>query len=134
MQCLLIFQIYYEIYCHTHLKKERRHSQCFSFLINKFKRHWHIIVILAHVNLSLSTQKAGLLEMNYSLPKDGKAKILKPFIRKMFPTWQEMGHCRKQKMCSGHHHKALHDLVREDAQKGMGNLEKKKYKNARSHT
>lgn len=54
--------------------------------------------------------------MNYSLPKDRKAELLKPFTRKTFPTQQVMGHYRKQKKCSGHYCKALHDLVKDDAQ------------------
>lgn len=57
-----------------HTFKKNQHNQCLPFSINKFKRHWHIIIILAHANLSLSTKKAGLLEINYSVLEDGKAK------------------------------------------------------------
>ena len=59
-----------------------------------------------------------------------RPKNIKPFTRKMFSTWQQMQHCRKQK-CSGHHHKALHALVREDAQRhDVGSREE----NTLSHT
>lgn len=72
LQWLLAFQIYHWIYCHIHLEKQ--HNQFFPSSINKFMGHWHIIVFLAHANQSLSTQKAGLPEMNYSVSEGSKAK------------------------------------------------------------
>lgn len=39
--------------------------------------HKQVQETMAHANLSLSTQKAGLLEMNYSVSEDGKAKKTK---------------------------------------------------------
>lgn len=54
-----------------------QHIHCFPISINNFKRHWQIPIVLGHVKLSLSTQKAGLLEINYSVTEDGKAKKCK---------------------------------------------------------
>lgn len=54
-----------------------------------------------------------------------RPKYVRPFIKKMFSTWQQTGHCRKQNS-SGHHQKAVHDLVKEDAQRqNVGSLEKR---------
>lgn len=52
-----------------------QHNHCFPISINNFKSKFkQITVVLGHAKQSLSTQKAGLLETNYSVSEDGQAK------------------------------------------------------------